>query len=299
MLSREEFIRISLEINMFFQRIMKEHLLFIETSLQPTESGLIAEANILKRSFEQLLAETVIYANGVVSESSIESNEFVTAYTLPAEETTMKLTGAGINTNITKAQLRMAGSQTKEGSEELESIVDSLNARSLNVLIEVIDFKKKLLEKALKCKIFISLYPEMLEHITEEAEYYGEILVSLQEGLLPENTLCDELNFWNNIMGEHAQFIDGLLDPTEKNLKKKAENFAQVFEKLVKECVEGAEKLILAKSLESTAGIQDYKRAAAAGLLECQIKSIIPPLLADHVFREANHYLRILKMLKE
>lgn len=32
MLSREEFIRESLELNLFFQRIMKEHLFFIETS---------------------------------------------------------------------------------------------------------------------------------------------------------------------------------------------------------------------------------------------------------------------------
>lgn len=82
MLSREEFIIISLEINLFFQRIMKEHLFFIETSLQPVEADRMAEANALKQSFEHLLAETVFYANGVITEESIRSNSFVTPYTL-------------------------------------------------------------------------------------------------------------------------------------------------------------------------------------------------------------------------
>ncbi|MGI6748811.1 MAG: DUF2935 domain-containing protein [Anaerovoracaceae bacterium] len=42
LLSREEFIRVSLVINLFFQRIMKEHLFFIEVSLQPAMPDYIA-----------------------------------------------------------------------------------------------------------------------------------------------------------------------------------------------------------------------------------------------------------------
>ncbi|MEN6317078.1 MAG: DUF2935 domain-containing protein, partial [Clostridiaceae bacterium] len=30
--------------------------------------------------------------------------------------------------------------------------------------------------------------------------------------------------------------------------------------------------------------------------LECKVKSIIIPLLGDHVIREASHYLRLLKI---
>ena len=62
LLSREEFIRKSLEINLFYQRIMKEHLFLIETHLPCVETEYIAEANILKLSFEEILAETVILA---------------------------------------------------------------------------------------------------------------------------------------------------------------------------------------------------------------------------------------------
>ena len=37
------------------------------------------------------------------------------------------------------------------------------------------------------------------------------------------------------------------------------------------------------------------KRASVDGIASCKIRSIILPLLADHVFREANHYLRLLE----
>lgn len=137
-----------------------------------------------------------------------------------------------------------------------------------------------------------------MEHITREAVYYLETLRALQENRLPRRSLCDELNFWNNIMGEHAEFIDGLLDPTEKKLKEAAANFGKKFEELVEECMKSGESQILQKSLKATEAIQDYKTAATTGLLECQIRSIIVPLLGDHVLREANHFLRILKLLR-
>lgn len=297
MLSRQEFIRVSLEINLFFQRIMKEHLFFIETNLQPVETACIAEANMLKQNFEQLLAQTVYYANGAISESAIKSNEFVTPYTLRAEQVNSTLTGANINTGITKSEYQLVGAANFYYSEWLENEVYELNRRSYFLLKEVIAFQKKLLDLVLECKIFITLYPEMLKHDTREAEYYLKILESLSNRNLPQKTLCEELNFWNDIMGEHAQFIDGMLDPTEKSLKEIAETSAKEFEKLVEECIKTAENQIIQMSLKSTEEIQAFKRSSTEGLLKCEIKSIIPPLLADHVLREANHYLRLLKMM--
>lgn len=48
-------------------------------------------------------------------------------------------------------------------------------------------------------------------------------------------------------------------------------------------------------TLEKTIELRDFKAAGTQGLLNCQIQSIILPLLADHVLREANHYIRILE----
>lgn len=294
MLSREEYIQISLEINLFFQRIMKEHMLLIETHLPPIDTALITEADVLKRSMEQILSETVILANGNISEDAIKSHAFVTKYTLRAEEVTSTLTGASINTNITMAELKLEAG-TPRPTPWLETAVDDINRRTLNLVEEIIKYKEKLFGCVLECKVFLMIYPVMLEHLINEAKHFEEILRNLIDRKLPNFTLCEELNFWNHIMGQHAEFIDGMLDPTEKELKEKAEEFAVKFEKLVEECIKTSEKLIIQKSLKATEEIKDFKESSTIGLLECKIKSIIPPILADHVLREAYYYIWILK----
>ena len=105
MLARKEFIQASLETNLFFQRIMKEHLALIEVNLPSVNASYITESNLLKSSFEDLLGETIIFGNCAIRESVLKSNELVTNYTLRAEEITSTLTGLKINTNITEAEL--------------------------------------------------------------------------------------------------------------------------------------------------------------------------------------------------
>ena len=50
-----EHIRISVEVNLFFQRIMKEHLFFLQTNLQPAAHKYIEKANTLKKRFAFIL----------------------------------------------------------------------------------------------------------------------------------------------------------------------------------------------------------------------------------------------------
>lgn len=49
------------------------------------------------------------------------------------------------------------------------------------------------------------------------------------------------------------------------------------------------------KTLKTTEQYRDFKVAGTKGITGCEIRSVILPLLADHVLREANHYLRLLK----
>ena len=49
------------------------------------------------------------------------------------------------------------------------------------------------------------------------------------------------------------------------------------------------------EALEETRRFGKFKAAGAEGILKCDISSIIIPLLADHVLREANHYIRLLE----
>ena len=104
--------------------------------------------------------------------------------------------------------------------------------------------------------------------------------------------------FWNQIMMEHALFIRGLLDPTECKLGETADAFAGEYCRLLEEARRQdcrAMNGLTKETLETTKRYRDFKAAGAKGITGCEIRSIILPLLADHVLREANHYLRILE----
>ncbi|MGM9834367.1 MAG: DUF2935 domain-containing protein, partial [Bacilli bacterium] len=103
--------------------------------------------------------------------------------------------------------------------------------------------------------------------------------------------------FWNNIMKEHAEFIRGLLDPSEDELILTADRFADEYENIIKDYQKNPNSLTNI-SLDETINFRNFKVTGEEGILNCKIKSIIIPLLADHVVREANHFIRILEDLK-
>lgn len=101
-------------------------------------------------------------------------------------------------------------------------------------------------------------------------------------------------------MSEHSLFIRGLLDPTEMELFDIANNFGKEFETLRKEAsTMNTSSLEISNltdnTLKETIKLRDFKAQATEGLLGCKIKSITVPLLADHVLREANHYINLVE----
>jgi hypothetical protein len=136
-----------------------------------------------------------------------------------------------------------------------------------------------------------------------EARLYLRTVQRLQkrEEVNAQRELFDQEYFWNRIMAEHSKFIRGLLDPTENELIRTANNFGNEFDQLTVEAKKAIDNTIpiskvTADSLKATKDIRDFKAQGTKGILDCKIKSIIIPLLGDHVFREASHYLRLLRM---
>jgi len=144
-------------------------------------------------------------------------------------------------------------------------------------------------------------YPLLIEHILHEAHFFMNMLVALvrRDDMTTPEMLINQEMFWNRIMAEHSKFIAGLLDPTEETLIDTARDFGKQFDALTAQAAQAARQTtgieqVTAQSLEKTKKLRDFKMAGASGILECKIESIIIPLLADHVLREANHYLCVL-----
>lgn len=93
MLSKQEFINQSLELNLFFLRIMREHSIFIEAALPPKNKDLISQADAFKNEFTTLLSRAILLSDGVIPFETLDSNEIITKYTMDAEKATQFATG--------------------------------------------------------------------------------------------------------------------------------------------------------------------------------------------------------------
>jgi len=298
-----DFVQQSLELHLFFARIMKEHSFFLQLGFTPRDIKFTQRADEFRKEFDKLLKDVVLLSDGVVSKNVLESGEVITPYTLEAEKASEFFTGIDIPTDITKAEDKLVGAYKGKTNPLLVDNVSSINKRAIKLISELVEFKATILENVLKCKMFTVNYPLLVDHIMREARLYLEMVERLQNQKflnLKKDALGQEV-FWNRIMAEHSKFIRGLLDPTEKELFNTANAFGKEFDKLTKEAIDAINKTIpfeevTENSLQATKAIRDFKAQATRGLLDCDIRSIIIPLLGDHTLREANHFLRLLKM---
>lgn len=295
----KKYIASSLETHLFFGRIMKEHALFLQAAFPAGETGYRNRANCYRESFEKVLRQAVRLADGAVGEDVLRSGEVFTEFTVTAEQQTERLTKIPIDFRITQAEKRLRAGCVNSMDRRMAGQISQLNQHVLRLLSGLIMFKKQILREVTSCRLFTANYPLLIEHIIREAQLYQQIIAALEErSCMPMETVGETEQFWNQIMMEHALFIRGMLDPTECELVETADTFAVDYCRLLEE----AEKQncrsmdgLTEKTLETTKRYRDFKAAGAEGIIECGIRSVILPLLADHVLREANHYLRILK----
>ncbi|GAA0116616.1 MULTISPECIES: DUF2935 domain-containing protein [Clostridium] len=305
MLSNNEFIRQSLELHLFFARIMKEHSFFLEIGFTQKDLGFARKADSLRMQFDKLLADVISISNGVVSNNILQSGEVFTPYTLKAEMASSYFTGVEIPINLTKAESGLMGYDSMGSSALLQERVSIINNRAMELVLKLVQFKSDILSGVIHCNMFTNNYPLLIDHILREATFYYRLIERLQdnEDINLEKEAYDQEAFWNRIMAEHSKFIRGLLDPTENELIDTANNFGNEFDKLTEEAIKAMNMTlpiseITDDSLKATIKIKEFKKQGTQGLLDCKIKSIIIPLLGDHTLREANHYLRLLKVFK-
>ena len=303
MINDQRYVTLSLELHLFFARIMKEHSLFLEAGFVPKDSKFANEADYYKKEFEKLLSSAVSMSNGMIRPNVLQSGEIITDFTLGTEQKTQNLTGININQNITVQESKLHSGSNPQVSSNLVRNVSQLNANAKRLLNGLISFKQRILEGVLSCKLFMANYPLLIEHILREAKLYLSLINDLENRVDIDAKDARETElFWDQIMMEHALFIRGLLDPSEEALIDTADEFADEF----KDLIEIAQTMttstinsVTNETLNQTIELKNFKQAGTDGIARCKIRSIILPLLADHVLREANHYIRLLETYKE
>ncbi|MGN7400006.1 DUF2935 domain-containing protein [Cytobacillus praedii] len=258
-INSEMFVTRSLDEIRFWARIMKEHSLFLRLGFRCDDTQLIEEANQYFRLFEQI---------------EQRSHTF-TIQTDPQ--------------------------QIKRFNTEVQQAATGIFA-----------FKRKILGLILTCKLpGANNFPLLVDHTSREANYFRKRLIELNEGKLKPlaDAIIKENVFFLRIMADHAKFIGHLLDPSERKLVDMARNFSNDFDQLVfqardLESMKPQSQTVplldqfLDENRVSVVSLRDFKKTARDLIEECKIKSIIHPLLADHVFREAERFLEIIDMFE-
>ena len=275
---------------------MKEHALFLEAGFTPANKDLAQTAGSFKQKFETLLRRAVSMSDGIVSRRVLVSGEILTEFTANAEIQTQRYTGITIYKEITAMESALNFGESSRNDPVLRRQVGQLNQTALSLLDGLISFKEKVLSGMLRCRIFTVNYPLLIEHIIREAKLYRTFIRNIETGRnADEQSMRETELFWNQIMMEHAQFIRGLLDPTEDDLIKASNTFSQEYSALLsKSRMTNDAVMLRQESLKETMKFRDFKTAGVQGIENCRIRSIILPLLADHVLREVNHYIRLL-----
>ncbi len=278
------FIEESLRQNLFWLRIMAEHAFFIRLGLPCEEIALRLEAEKLQSEFEKQLKEAKLIAQ-----------------------------------NPTKKKVRELN---KESINLITAIID-FKSRVLKLII------------CCKITTGFN-FPLLIDHIRREAIYFRAALIKLQDNIPvnPVEELLQEELFWLRIMADHSKFIAHLLDPSERKFISDAENLSIMLDQLrlhttdfesmlVPQTFEislldnttltqmrpgvfgtglpepysiGSLERFTNEAIEAIIEIRDFKVAAKDLINNCKILSIIPPLLADHVVREAQRALQDVKM---
>lgn len=255
-----EFVVRSLDETRFWSRIMKEHSLFLKLGFRCEDTQLINEAVYFYSVFEDIECRAHAYNNAT-------------------------------------------DPQTIQGfNREVHTAVTHIWA-----------FKRKILGLILQCKLpGQNNFPLLVDHVSREALYFGNRLEQLNTGRLDPlpDAIINENVFFLKIMADHAKFIGHLLDPSERRLVDQARQFSDEFDQLVFQArdldsmrPQSQTVPLLDQFLDqnrvSVKSLRDFKKTARDLIEACRIKSIIHPLLADHVYREAERFLCIIEMFEQ
>ncbi|WJH34127.1 DUF2935 domain-containing protein [Paenibacillus sp. CC-CFT747] len=253
------FVVRSLDEVRFWSRIMKEHSLFLRLGFRAEDKQLINEANHFYSTFE-----------------AIES----------------------------RANAMDAGADPQT--------IQRFNVEVHSAATQIWAYKRKVLGLILQCQLpGANNFPLLVDHVSREAFYFRNRLEELNTGRLDPlpDAIINENVFFLKIMADHAKFIGHLLDPSERKLVEQARGFSDDFDKLVFQAVDldsmrpQSQTLplldqFLDQNRVSVQSLRDFKKTARDLIEACRIKSIIHPLLADHVYREAERFLHIIDLFE-
>lgn len=294
MLSSEDYVRLSLQYNLFWIRIMKEHAIFIEATMSPPGKQYALRAGNFMQNYDRLMILTIRMANGAIPADTLYSGQFYTQFTEEAESQAQMDTGLYINRELTRMEYNIAPHNPGfTVTAKMEQDISALNQNLLTLTDSFVRFKAELLNLRSTCGLFTMMFTADIEHVLLEAKRYQKILTGLQKR--DDFAMEDYKTFWTQNMAGHAKVMRGELDPTEAAAISQANEFANTFDALAQTETGSGAYPSDSTLLTQTQAIAKFKADTTQGLIGCKMQAIMLALYTDHLLREANHFIWMLQ----
>lgn len=288
-----DFVRRSLEENRFWLRIMKEHSLFLSEGFSRRDNDLIRIANQFFDLFDRLLARARAFGLAspeAVRRFNLEVIDAVRDLRNFKQEVLMRIILCriqGFNLPLLVDHIRREAeyfiaqlTRLNEGIDEpIEASIARENVFWLRIMADHSKFIRNLLDPSERRLVNAAdQFSDQFDQLLAQARD----LESMVQGFSPVLV----------IVGGH------LLDkPTLVRLQEDEERA------LEQRCLVEETPPVLARfneeAMQAATEIRDFKRTATQLLSNCRTLSVINPLLADHVTREAERFLEVLARLEQ
>lgn len=301
MLNDTLFMQQSLTNNLFYLRMLRDFSLNIELSFFENNQELINAARDFGKSAEELLEKNITLANNKLFKDILDSQIFISDYTLDSELLTEKLFDIDINTNLTEQVTNLTGNNQYVANEQDIEKVQPLNTSALDLVSEFIDFLEYILNTMKKNNLFSYSYPTFYEYILLDMNLFKSELERLIEknGVGPTYILSLQVGKLDS-MKKQTQFIQGLSDPNQTGIITQARNFEEEFNDLlaqykVSNLSPDTQKVLNEKALDVTERFQSFLSTIIERLLAEELYFITPPIFLNNLLMDINYFIYLLK----
>ena len=168
----------------------------------------------------------------------------------------------------------------------------AFNRTTVELIRPFLDFKRRLRDAQASGKMRSLVFPTFFDHTAREAERAVARLEKLAAGNVGLD-FAEVVDFWSAAMSEHNEFIAHLLDPQEDELIGHALDSSAMFKGF--RHVNRERRLPIGEVVLATEEIIDFETVLQEGMNAGRIKSILNPMLVDHMRRETLKFIDELK----
>lgn len=292
----EQLVEKSLLENLYYLRTIREYCADIQASFFENNQEYITTAEDFAKKCEELGERVIAIANEKINNFAIESEIFVTEYTLECEKETERLFGIDINTDLTEKELSLTSGTVENPSQELVTEIQNINKDALVITKNFISFCQEIKEKLENSTLFSYAYPSFYDTIIADSKNFQTELERLirNEPLDPTSAIDYEILF-NDYLKQCITFIRSWTDPIHLSIIEECDDLIRNFTLLINlyqntNLTPYNQQQLSAQSLKLVDLSRDFLSRLIKQVLASEVYCAVVPITLDNIYTGANFY---------